>query len=116
MGVEGAAWSFVIARSASFLIGVYWFCVKERMIRASLRRFVSTSRQILHVGVPALTSNIIEPFASAVVTLLLAPFGAGVVAGFGVGSRIESIVFMVVIGIASNAAPPGRPELGRPPF
>ena len=105
LGVEGAAWSFVIARSASFLIGVYWFCFRERMIRASLARFGTSARDILHVGLPAMTSNIIEPLAAAVVTRLLAPLGAGVVAGFGVGSRIESIVFMVVIGVASNAAP-----------
>ena len=75
LGVDGAAWSFVIAR------------------------------QILHVGLPAMASNVIEPFAAAVVTRLLAPFGAAVVAGFGIGARIESVVFMVVIGIASNAAP-----------
>ena len=105
LGVEGAAWSFVVARSASFLIGVYWFCFRERMIRASLARFGSSARQILHVGLPAMTSNIIEPLASAMVTRLLAPFGAAVIAGFGVGSRIESVVFMVVIGIAGNAAP-----------
>ena len=105
LGVDGAAWSFVIARSASFLIGVYWFCFREHMIRASLARFGSSARQILHVGLPAMASNIIEPLASAVVTRLLAPFGAAVIAGFGVGSRIESVVFMVVIGIAGNAAP-----------
>ena len=105
LGIEGAAWSFVIARSASFLIGVYWFCIRERMIRGSLTRFSSSAREILHVGLPAMASNIIEPVASAVVTRLLAPFGAAVVAGFGVGSRIESVVFMVVIGIATNAAP-----------
>ena len=105
LGVEGAAWSFVIARSSSFLIGVYWFCFKERMIRASFFRFAASARDILHVGLPAMASNIIEPLASAVVTRLLAPFGAAVVAGFGIGARIESVVFMVVIGIASNAAP-----------
>ncbi|MYD99604.1 MAG: MATE family efflux transporter [Gammaproteobacteria bacterium] len=105
LGVEGAAWSFVVARSASFLIGVYWFCFRERMIRTSLVRFGTSAREILHVGLPAMTSNVIEPLAAAVVTRLLAPMGAAVVAGFGVGSRIESIVFMVVIGIATNAAP-----------
>ena len=105
LGVEGAAWSFVIARSSSFLIGVYWFCFKERMIRASFFRFAASARDILHVGLPAMASNIIEPLASAVVTRLLAPFGAAVVAGFGIGARIEAVVFMVVIGIASNAAP-----------
>ena len=105
LGVDGAAWSFVIARSASFLIAVYWFCFKERMIRASFYRFADSARQILHVGLPAMASNVIEPFAAAVVTRLLAPFGAAVVAGFGIGARIESIVFMVVIGIAGNAAP-----------
>ena len=117
LGVEGAAWSFVIARSLSFLLAVYWFCCKERMIRVPgwLRPgpaekppalgFLAASRSILHVGIPALAANLIEPLAAAIVTRLLATFGTSVVAGFGAAARIDAVAFMVVIGISSSATP-----------
>ena len=105
LGVEGAAWSFVIARSISFLVSVYWFVIRERLIRPSFRHFANSSRAILHVGIPAMASNLIEPLASAVITRLLASYGTAVVAGFGVAARIEAVVFMVVIGISSSTAP-----------
>ena len=105
LGVEGAAWSFVIARSISFLLSVYWFVIREQMIRASFRHFANSCRAILHVGIPAMTSNLIEPLASGVITRLLASYGTAVVAGFGVAARIEAVVFMVVIGISSSTAP-----------
>ena len=105
LGVEGAAWSFVIARSLSFLISVYWFAIRERLIRPSFRRFAASCRAILHVGIPAMASNLIEPLASALITRLMAAFGTAAVAGFGVAARIEAVVFMVVIGISSSTAP-----------
>lgn len=105
LGVEGAAWSFVIARSISFLLSVHWFVFRERLIRPSFRHFASSCRAILHVGIPAMTSNLIEPLASAVITRLLASYSTAVVAGFGVAARIEAVVFMVVIGISSSTAP-----------
>ena len=103
--VEGAAWSFVIARSTSFFVAAYWFVIRERLIRLSFRHFADSCRAILHVGIPAMASNLIEPLASAVITRLLASFGTAVVAGFGVAARIEAVVFMVVIGISSSTAP-----------
>ena len=75
------------------------------MIRRSLAGFLASTRLILHVGLPAMGTNLIEPLATAVVTRLLAVFGTAVVAGFGVAARIEAVVFMVVIGIASSTAP-----------
>ena len=105
LGVEGAAWAFVIARSLSFLLSVYWFVIRERLIRLSFQNFANSCRAILHVGVPAMASNLIEPLSAAIITRLLAGLGTAVVAGFGVAARIESVVFMVVIGISSSIAP-----------
>ena len=105
LGVEGAAWAFVVARSVSFLLTVHWFAVRERMLRRSLKGLVASTRIILHVGLPAMATNVIEPLATAVLTRLLAGFGTAVVAGFGVAARIEAVVFMVVIGISSSTAP-----------
>lgn len=105
LGVEGAAWAFVLARSLAFLLTVYWFAVRERMLRRSLKGLVASTRVILHVGIPAMATNVMEPLATAVITRLLAGLGTAVVAGFGVAARIEAVVFMVVIGISSSTAP-----------
>ena len=105
LGVQGAAWAFVAGRSLSFLMAAYWFVLKRRMIRASFGAFLTSARTILHVGVPAMATNLIEPLSSAIITRLLASFGTAVVAGFGVAARIDAVVFMVVIGISSSTAP-----------
>ena len=105
LGIEGAAWSFVIARSCSFLMTAWWFLIKERMLQFSLAGIRSSTRSILHVGVPAAATNLIQPLSAAVTTRILAGFGAPVVAGFGVAGRLDAVVTMVVIGISASAAP-----------
>ena len=105
MGLEGAAWTFVAARGASFLLALYWFLIRERVLRLSATGFLDSARAILHVGVPAMATNLIGPVSTAIVTRLLAGLGVAVVAGFGIASRIEAVVSMVVIGIASSAGP-----------
>lgn len=105
LGIEGAAWSFVIARSLSFLMTAWWFLFRERMVRFSLKGVGASSRMILHVGAPAAASNLIQPLSAAVTTRILAGFGTTVVAGFGVAGRIDAVVTMVVIGISASAAP-----------
>ena len=105
MGIEGAAWAFVIARTGSFAMTLWWFALRERMLRMDLAGLGETSRAILHVGVPAGASNLIQPLSAAVTTRILAGFDTSVVAGFGVASRIDAVVTMVVIGISASAAP-----------
>ncbi len=105
LGLEGAGWAFVAGASAQALLAGYWFFIKERLFVASLDDFMQSTRQILHVGVPAAATNLIQPVSMAVVTWLLAGFGTTVVAGFGVASRIESVVGMVVIGISTSVVP-----------
>jgi len=105
LGIEGAAWAFVIARSCSFAMTAWWFVVKERMARPDLSGLWSSTLAILHVGVPAAATNLIQPLSAAVTTRILAGFGAAVVAGFGVAGRIDAVVSMVVIGISASAAP-----------
>jgi Na+-driven multidrug efflux pump len=105
LGIEGAAWAFVIARGGSFCMTLWWFAFRERMLRFSMQGFVESSRAIAHVGIPSGASNMIQPLSSAVITRLLAGFGTSVVAGYGVAARIDSVVTMVVIGISASAAP-----------
>ena len=105
LGIEGAAWSFVIARGCSFLMTAWWFVAKEKIVRWNVADIRLSIKDILHVGVPAGATNLIQPLSVAVTTRILADFGTPVVAGFGVASRIDAVVTMVVIGISASAGP-----------
>jgi len=105
LGIAGAAWAFVIARTCSLVMTAHWFFLRERIVRRQLSGFGESTRAILHVGVPAGATNLIQPLSYAVITWILSGFGTSVVAGFGVASRLDSVVTMVVIGISASAAP-----------
>lgn len=105
LGIEGAAWAFVISRFASFLMALYYFTVREQLIVLSVNRIFTSWREILYVGIPAMTTNLIGPVSIGIITRLLSGYGASVVAGFGVASRVDSLVTMVVISLASSTGP-----------
>ena len=105
MGLNGAGWAFVIGSVAQLALAAYWYFFKARLVYYSLQRFSSNCRQILHVGIPAAATNLIQPVSLGLVTYLLAGFGDEVIAGFGIASRIESVVGMVVIGISTSVVP-----------
>ncbi len=109
MGLEGAGWAFVIGAIAQVKLAGYWYFLREDLCRLSngkfLESFYKSSVAILQVGVPSSASNMIQPLSMGVVTWLLAGYGTTVVAAFGVASRIESVVGMVVIGISTSVVP-----------
>ena len=109
LGLEGAAWAFVLGAIAQLILAAYWYFLRERLFRLSNGRFLASFNKsavgILQVGIPAAASNMIQPLSMGVVTWLLAGFGTTVVAAFGVASRIESVVGMVVIGISTSVVP-----------
>ena len=104
MGLAGAAISFVLARTVSFLIYVY-YVFKDNLVILEIRDFWQSSRDILHVGIPAILSNIIAPVSMSVITRLLAGHGTAVIAGFSVASRIETMFAMVMWALSMSVAP-----------
>jgi len=105
MGLEGAAVGFVLARTVSFCLYTYYIGYRDRLLIASLTGLWSSLRSILHVGLPAIASNLIGPVSMGVITRLLAGHGAEVVAGYGVASRVESMVVMIIIALGMSVAP-----------
>jgi putative MATE family efflux protein len=105
MGIEGAAWAFVIARFASFGLCMYWLAAQERMLRPGIDGLLASWRSILHVGIPATATNMIGPISTAILTRLLAGHGDGIVAGFGVAARVDAMMAMIIIAVASSAGP-----------
>jgi putative MATE family efflux protein len=105
MGLRGAAVSFVIARTISFLSYGYVMVIRDRLLMFRLAGFITSCRDIAHVGLPAVASNLIAPVSMSVITRLLAGHGAVVVAGFGVASRIEAMIQMIIFALSMSLAP-----------
>ena len=105
MGLSGAAVGFVLARSVSFLMYSYVIWIKDKLLVFKLTGFFSSCRAILHVGLPAMASNMIQPLSMSIITRLLAGHGSVVVAGFGVASRIESVAVIVIVSQSMSIAP-----------
>ena len=112
MGLEGAAVGFIIARSINFLMYLYFMVIRDRLLIFSFAGLLTSSREILHVGFPAVASNLILPISMSITTRLLAGHGAVVVAGYGVASRIETMLFMVIISLSMSVAPFGGQNWG----
>jgi Na+-driven multidrug efflux pump len=62
-------------------------------------------RDILHVGIPAAGTNAIVPIATAIIIVMIAGYGPEAVAGFGVASRIESLVLVMFYALSAVIGP-----------
>jgi len=62
-------------------------------------------KSIMHIGLPAMATQLIGPVSSAIITRLLAGHGEVVVAGFGVATRIEAVAVMMLFALSASIGP-----------
>ena len=108
MGLKGAAMAALIARGAIFLGTIYLMHERIHMLTfrmPKLRELQASWKDILHVGIPAAGTNAIIPIAMALITAMLAQYGTEAVAGFGVASRIESLVLVMFYALSAIIGP-----------
>ena len=108
MGLKGAAMAALIARGAIFLGTIYFMNQRLNMLsyeKPTLSEIKSSWIDILHVGIPAAATNTIIPIATAIITAMLAKYGLEAVAGFGVASRIESVVLVMFYSLSAIIGP-----------
>jgi len=108
LGLYGAAFAGLIARGTVFLVGLYILVYRIDMVSFRLPHFDEIKRSwadILHVGLPAAGTNAIVPVGAALVTAMIARFGPEAVAGFGVASRIESLMLVIYYAMSSIIGP-----------
>ncbi len=108
MGLNGAAMAALLARATIFVGTLY--LMRHRLDMVSFNKpdpgeLRQSWRDILHVGIPAAGTNIIVPVGAAVVTAMIARFGPDAVAGFGVASRIESMMLVMYYALSAIIGP-----------
>jgi len=108
MGLNGAAMAALIARASIFVGTLY--LMRHRLDMVSFDKpdpveLRSSWRDILHVGIPAAGTNVIVPVGAAVITAMIARFGADAVAGFAVASRLESTMLVMYYALSAIIGP-----------
>ena len=67
--------------------------------------WLRSAERILHVGLPAMATNLIGPVTAAYITFLIADYGEATVAGFGVANRIEAVAAMLMFALSGSIGP-----------
>lgn len=107
MHMHGAA----LATVTSWLVGsiamLYTLNKRNLIVIAwpSWTLFSHASKKILAIGLPAAGANMLTPLAMAILTAIMATYGAHAVAGFGVGIRLESIACLLVLTLSMTLPP-----------
>ena len=108
MGLNGAATAALLARGIVFVGAVYLLLTRYKMFSLAIpdrEKLKRSWADILHVGLPAAGTNAIIPVATTIVTGMVARFGPDAVAGFGVASRVESLVLVIFYALSSTIGP-----------
>lgn len=112
MDLEGAAYATLFARALTFIAAIYF--LNRKLFLVDWRRFLffrylrdiwASWKKIMHVGVPAAGAGIVEPMTVAIITWMLAGYGADIVAGFGIAARVENLALVLIYALATAIGP-----------
>ena len=108
LGIQGAAIATCIAWAVCSVWIIYLLAVKRQLMEAKIlnwQEFRAAANGVLTIGLPAAGSNMLTPITAAVVTYIVAQYGAESVAAWGVGNRLESIASIVVLALSMSLPP-----------
>ena len=102
LGVEGAALATLIARAVATVIGLYVLFglgVGPQVRLEHLRPDLPTVRRIIDIGAPSALEQSTSALAMLTLTAMVVTFAPPVVAAFGLGNRLISLVFLPAMGL-----------------
>lgn len=107
MGIQGAAVATLIAWAMSLVASLVLLHKSQLIgwVSLSIDSVLKTWRTVLRVGQAAAVSQMINPLFNAIVMSMLASIDSKAVAAYGVGIRIESVMLIGVIALASSLMP-----------
>ena len=109
MEIQGAALATVIGNGCAFFAILYVLRFKKEMVDFkwlhNFTNFGETAKNILIIAIPVGMAQAIQPFVNAIIISLLAAVSAEAVAAYGVVTRVEAFVFIVLMALATGMAP-----------
>ena len=102
LGIEGAALATVFSRGVATALGLYVLFVAGAGPDVSLAHLVPDPgyiRDIVRLGVPTALEQSTSALAMITLTAMVVTFAPPVVAAYGLGNRLVSIVFLPAMGL-----------------
>ena len=101
-GIRGAALATIIARGAASVIGLYLLfatAVGPRVRLEHLHPNLEFMADIVRLGVPSMVENSMNALAQITLIAIVVGFSPAVVAAYGLGNRIVSLIFLPAMGL-----------------
>ena len=102
LGMEGAAYATVISRGVASAMGFYILIatsVGPAIALADLLPDPAVIRDIVRIGVPTSLEQSMSALAMLTLTAMVVTFAPPVVAAYGLGNRLVSLVFLPAMGL-----------------
>ncbi|MFC6823430.1 MATE family efflux transporter [Halopelagius fulvigenes] len=102
-GIEGAAIATVFSRALALIVGlaIMFRGVRGVQIRLSqMRPDVAFARKLVDIGVPASVEVTGRALSINLLLIIVAMFPPTVVAAYGIGTRVFSVIFLPAIAVA----------------
>jgi putative MATE family efflux protein len=102
LGVEGAAIATLIARAVATVVGLnilFFLPAGPDVALSNLRPDTATIREIIDIGVPSALEQSTSALAMLTLTAMVVTFSPPVVAAYGLGNRLISLVFLPAMGL-----------------
>lgn len=106
-GIQGAALASLLSWTIGVVLVLWYLNYKQllTLVAPIGASFAHSAKQILSIGIPAAGANMLTPLAMAVLTAIVAGYGAPAVAAFGVGTRLESLASVVILALSMSLPP-----------
>ena len=102
LGVEGAALATILSRGVAAVIGVYLLfgtSIGPAVELGHLSPDLSFISDILRLGTPSMVEQSTSALAMVTLTAMVVTFSPPIVAAYGLGNRIISLVFLPAMGL-----------------
>jgi putative MATE family efflux protein len=103
LGIQGAAIATVFSRSLAMAVGLGIMLSGTRGVRihvADMKPDLQYLRKILRLGVPASIEGTGRALSINALLIVVGLFSTSVVAAFGIGTRVFSVIFLPAIAVA----------------
>ncbi|EMA45657.1 MATE efflux family protein [Halococcus morrhuae DSM 1307] len=104
-GIAGAAIATVFARALAFGVGLVVMFRGNRGVKIRLRQMVpslSFARKVVDIGVPASVEGTARSLSINLLLVVIAAFPESVVAAYGIGTRIFSVIFLPALAVSQG--------------
>jgi putative MATE family efflux protein len=102
-GIEGAAIATVFSRGLALVVGLWIMLSGRRGVRIRPRDIVPDldyGRRLVRIGIPASVEGMGQAVAINLLMFIVGTFATPVVAAFGIGVRVFSVIFLPAIAVA----------------